>query len=344
MRFQVHCLVLLGLLVVQGTGKDCPHRKAATLLPSFTLTPTATESTATSTTSHRPTTTSHRPTTTSHKPTTTSHRPTTTSHRNVTVHPTTATSTHNPVMTTSHGNATVYPTTNNGTATSPGSSTTGPHPGPPPPSPSPSPGSKGNLGNYTWTNGSQPCLQLQAQIQIRILYPTQGGGKAWGTSILNPNKTKAQGGCDGTYSHLPLSFPYGQLIFGFKQDLQQSPSLVYLNYMAVEYNVSFPQAAQWTFSAQNSSLRELQAPLGQSFCCRNTSIVLSPAVHLDLLSLRLQAAQLPNTGHLGPCFSCTNGQSIFLPLIIGLVLLGLLTLVLIAFCITRRRQSTYQPL
>ncbi|XP_028725290.1 macrosialin isoform X1 [Peromyscus leucopus] len=335
MRFQVPCLVLLGLLVAQGTGKDCPRRKAATLLPSFTM--TTTESTASPTTSHRPTTTSHRPTTTSHG--------------NVTVHPTSkstttssrpTTSTHSPAVTTSHGNATVYPTTDNGTAPTPGS-TTGPPPGPPPPSPSPRPGSEGALGNYTWMNGSQPCVRLQAQIQIRILYPTQGGGKAWGISTLNPNKTKVQGGCDSAESHLPLSFPYGQLTFGFKQDLEQSPS-IYLNYMAVEYNVSFPQAAQWTFSAQNSSLRELQAPLGQSFCCRNTSIVLSPAVHLDLLSLRLQAAQLPNTGHLGPCFSCASDQSLLLPLIIGLVLLGLLALVLIAFCVTRRRQSAYQPL
>ncbi|XP_005067599.1 macrosialin [Mesocricetus auratus] len=331
MRFEVLCLILLGLLVAQGKRKDCPHKKAATLLPSFTVTPTATESTASPTTSHRPTTSSHS---------------------NVTVHPTSnstatsygsTTSTHNPAVTTSPGNATVHPTTNNGT-TSPGFSTIGPHPGPPPPSPSPSPGSKGALGNYTWTNGSQPCVQLQAQIQIRILYPTQGGRKAWGIAILNPNKTKVQGGCDHAYPHLSLSFPYGRLTFGFKQDTVQSQSTVYLSYMAVEYNVSFPQAAQWTFSAQNSSLRELQAPLGQSFCCRNTSIALSPTVHLDLLSLRLQAAQLPNTGHLGPCFSCTSDQSLLLPLIIGLVLLGLLTLVLIAFCITRGRQSTYQPL
>lgn len=323
MRLPV-CLVLLGLLVAQGTGKDCPHKKAATLLPSFTVTPTATESTASPTTSHRPTTTSHG---------------------NVTIHtssgPTTVT--HNPATSTSHGNATVFPTTN-GTTTSPGFSTVGPHPGPTPPSPSPRPSSDRALGNYTWTNGSQPCVQLQAQIQIRILYPTQGGRKAWGISVLNPNKTKVQGGCDGAHPHLPLSFPYGQLTFGFKQDVHQSPSTVYLDYMAVEYNVSFPQAAQWTFIAQNSSLRELQAPLGQSFCCRNTSIALSAAVHLDLLSLRLQAAQLPDKGHFGPCFSCASDQSLLLPLIIGLVLLGLLTLVLIAFCITRRRPSAYQPL
>lgn len=333
MRLPVWGLILLGLLVAQGAGKDCCHKKAATLLPSFTLTPTATESTASPTSSHWLTTTSPG---------------------NFTVHPTSnssatssghTTATHNPATTTttSHGNATVYPTTN-GTATSPRFSTSGPHPGPPPPSPSPSPSSKGALGNYTWANDSQPCVQLQAQIQIRILYPTQGGREAWGISVLNPNETKVQGGCEGAYSHLPLSFPYGQLTFGFKQDLQQSPSVVYLNYMAVEYNVSFPQAAQWTFSAQNSSLRVFQAPLGQSFCCRNTSLVLSPAVHLDLLSLRLQAAQLPDTGRFGPCFSCTSDQSLLLPLIIGLVLLGLLTLVLIAFCITRSRQSAYQPL
>ncbi|KAM7333662.1 hypothetical protein ACRRTK_006982 [Alexandromys fortis] len=227
---------------------------------------------------------------------TTSHRPITTTHGNITVNPTSnttssgpSTSTHNPATTTSHGNATVHPTTNNGTATSPGFSTTttGPHPGPYPPSPSPSPGSTATSGNYTWTNGSQPCAQLQAQIQIRILYPTQSGGKAWGISTLNPNKTKVQGGCVGASPHLLLLFPDGQLTFGFKKDLEHSQNMVYLNYMAVEYNVSFPHATR---------------------------------------------------------VSCTNDQPLWLPLILGLVLLGLLAFVLLAFCITRRRQSAYQPL
>ncbi|XP_066220865.1 macrosialin [Saccopteryx leptura] len=309
---------LLGLLAAQGTGNDCPdcpHKKSATLLPSFTVTPTATESTSS------PGTTSHRTTTTG-----TSHGP--------------PTVTHSPVTTTSHGNATVHPTSNS-TTSNPGSSTSPPHPGPPPPSPSPSPGSKAAVGDYTWTNGSLPCAHLQAQIQIRVLYPTQGG-EAWGTSVLNPNKTKALGGCEGAHPHMLLSFPYGQLTFGFKQEPLQST--VYLNYMAVEYNVSFPQATQWTFSVQNSSLQELQAPLGQSFSCRNASIILSPTFQLDLLVLKLQAAHLPPTGAFGPSFSCPSDQSILLPLIIGLIALGLLTLVLVVFCVFRRRSPTYQPL
>ncbi|KAF6092826.1 CD68 molecule [Phyllostomus discolor] len=337
--------IVLGLLAAQGTGNDC-HKKSATLLPSFTVTPTATESTTSpGTTSHR-TTKSHKTTTTgtSQGPTTTTHNPvSTTSHGNATgtSHgPTTAT--HNPVTTTSHGNVTAHPTTSNSTATSPGSSSSPPHPGPPPPSPSPSPGSKAAVGDYTWTNGSQPCARLQAQIQIRVLYPTQDGREAWGISVLNPNKTKAQGGCEGAHPHLLLSFPYGQLSFGFKQEPQQS--MVYLNYTAVEYNVSFPQATKWTFSVQNSSLQELQAPLGQSFSCRNASIILSPVFHLDLLFLKLQAAHLPSTGDFGPSFSCPSDQSILLPLIIGLIALGLLALVLVTFCIFRRRPSTYQPL
>lgn len=308
---------LLGLLAAQGAGVDYPHKKSATLLPSFTVTPTATEST----TSHR--TTTPRTTTTG----TTSHGPTTV--------------THNPATTTSHGNATVHPTSSS-TATSPGSSTRSPHPGPPPPSPSPSPGSQEAIGDYTWTNGSQPCVQLQAQIQIRVLYPTQGGGEAWGISVLNPNKTKALGGCEGAHPHVRLSFPYGQLTFGFKQQPQEST--VYLNYMAVEYNVSFPRAAQWTFSVQNSSLRDLQTPVGRSYSCRNASIILSTAFHLDLLSLKLQAAQLPPTGNFGPSFSCPSDQTILLPLIIGLIFLGLLILVLVTFCIIRRRPPAYQPL
>lgn len=331
MRLPLLFLALLGLHAAQGTW-PWPHKKAATLLPSFTVTPTATESTASSgTTSHRTTKSPH---TTSHSTAT----PGTTSHR-----PTTAT------PTTGHGNVTVHPTASNTTTTtgtSPGFSTSPPHPGPPPPPPSPSPGSREAVGNYTWTNGSQPCVQLQAQIQIRVLYPTQGGGQAWGMSVLNPNRTKAQGGCEGPRPHLLLSFPYGQLSFGFKQDPGQGQSgAVYLSYLAVEYNVSFPQAARWTFSAQNSSLRDLQAPLGQSFSCRNASIAVSPALHLDLLSLRVQAAQLPRTGIFGPSFSCpADHPSILLPLIIGLILVGLLALVLMAFCIARRRPSAYQAL
>nr|KAF6415267.1 CD68 molecule [Molossus molossus] len=296
----------------------------------------AESTTSPGTTSHR-TTKSQRTTTrgTSHGPTTATHNPVTTSHG-----PTTAT--HNPVTTTSHGNATIHPTTSNSTTTSPGSPTSSPHPRPPPPSPSPSPGSKAAVGDYTWANGSLPCVHLQAQIRIRVLYPTQSGREAWGISVLNPNKTKAQGGCEGAHPHLLLSFPYGQLSFGFKQEPLQST--VYLNYMAVEYNVSFPQATQWTFSVQNSSLRELQAPLGQSFSCRNASIILSPAFHLDLLFLRLQAAHLPPTGAFGPSFSCPSDRSVLLPLIIGLIALCLLTLVFVIFCIFRRRPPTYQPL
>lgn len=159
------------MLKAQETGNDCPHKKSATLLPSFTVTPTATESTANPTTTQGPTTTSPG---------------------NSTIHPTsnsTATSpgpttgTLNPATITSPGNATAHPTTSNGTATSPGF-TSSPNPRPPPPSPSPSPSSQEAIGDYTWTNGSQPCVQLQAQIQIRVLYPTHSGGKVklkqWG--------------------------------------------------------------------------------------------------------------------------------------------------------------------
>ncbi|XP_007950454.1 macrosialin [Orycteropus afer afer] len=316
---------LLGLLAAKGAGNDCPHKKSATLLPSFTVTTTATESTSSATTSHR--TKSHETTTLRTTTTgTTSHGPTT--------------ATHSPDTTASHGNTTVHPTSNS-TSTSPGN-TTSSIPGPLPPSPSPSPGSKEAIGDYKWPNVSQPCVRLQAQIQIRIHYPTQDGEEMWGISVLNPNKIKVQGICEGTHPQLLLSFPYGRLSFGFTQNSTQK--VVYLNYTAVEYNVSFPKAAQRTFSAQNSSLRDLQAPLGQSFSCRNASIILSPSFHLDLLFMKLQAVQLPPTGVFGPSFSCPSDRSILLPLIIGLVPLGLLILVLVAFCVVRRRLSTYQPL
>lgn len=319
---------LVGLLAAQGTRSDCPHKKSATLLPSFTVTPTATESTGSPGTTSHSTTTAE---TTSHAPNTTTHQaPTTPGHRNTTVHPTTSNSTSNTTGTTGTGK----PRTS--------TSSPPPGPGPRPPPPSPGPGPQDAIGDYTWTTGSQACARLQARIQIGVVYPTQAGGQAWGISVLNPNSTKPWGGCDGARPHLLLSFPFGQLGFGFTQEPQQGS--VYLDYLALQYNVSFPQAAQWTFSGQNASLRALQAPLGQSFSCKNASILLTPALRLDLLHLKLQAAQLPRSGAFGPSFSCPSEHFNLLPLIVGVISLGLLALALVTFCIIRRRPPTYQPL
>ncbi|XP_045841831.1 macrosialin [Meles meles] len=319
MRLAALFLGALGLLAAQGTANDCPHKKSATLLPSFTVTPTATESTAS------PGTTSHKTTTTG----ATSHKPTT--------------ATHKPPTTPSHGNTTVHPTTGNSTTAGPNISTSSPHPGPPPPPPpSPSPGPQKAIGDYTWTNGSQPCVRLQAQIQIGVVYPTQGGGEAWGISVLNPNKTKPQGRCEGAHPRLLLSFPSGELSFRFDQDPWQDA--VYLSSVALEYNVSFPRAAQWTFSGQNSSLQALQTPLGQSFSCRNASVALAPSLRLDLLGLKVQAARLPPSGAFGPSFSCPSDQFNLLPVIISLMALSLLALVLVTFCVIRRRPPSYQAL
>ena len=57
-----------------------------------------------------------------------------------------------------------------------------------------------------------------------LSYETAELLQAWGISVLNPNKTKAQGDCEGAQTHLLLSFPYGQLSFGFKQVLPPQPS------------------------------------------------------------------------------------------------------------------------
>ncbi|XP_027712872.1 macrosialin isoform X1 [Vombatus ursinus] len=314
--------ILLGLLADQGAGNKCPQKKSVTLVPSFTVTTMATERSTTS------------------PETTTGHGKTATSHRTSTA----ATIPHSNSTTTS------YPTTSEGTAithgttTSPrNTSTISPSKSVPvPPSPEPTSGPSGTVGDYTGANGSQLCVRLRAQIQMRVLYQSHSGGKLWGIFVLNPNRTVAQGSCDGNHSSLILSFPDGKLIFDFKQD--SIKKTVYLNCLVTEFNVSFPSATRWTFSAENSSLHDLQAPLGHSFSCRNRSITLSPDVHLDLLSLQLQAAQLPPTGAFGTAFSCSAELNILVPLVVGLIVLALLTLVLSAFCISRRRPPAYQPL
>ncbi|XP_036623586.1 macrosialin [Trichosurus vulpecula] len=314
--------ILLGLLADQGAGDKCPRKKSVTLVPSFTVTTIATERSTTSpetTTRHGRTATTHRTFTT----TTTPH-----SNRTATSYPTTSETT-----AITHGTTT---SSRNTSTISPSQSV------PVPPFPKPTSGPSGTVGDYTGANGSQLCVRLRAQIQMRVLYQGHGGGKLWGIFVLNPNRTVPQGSCEGNDSSLILSFPDGKLIFGFKQDSIKKTA--YLSCLETEFNASFPSSARWTFSAKNSSLQDLQAPLGHSFICRNRSIAISPEIHLDLLSLQLQAAQLPPNGAFGTAFYCSAEHNILVPLVVGLVLLALLILVLGAFCISRRRPPAYQPL
>ncbi|XP_001369761.1 macrosialin [Monodelphis domestica] len=314
--------ILLGLLAEQGAGDKCPQEKSVTLVPSFTVTTIATERSTTS----PETTTSSGSTATTYRTSTAA----TTPHSN-----STATS----YSTTSEGTAVTH-----GTTTSPRntSTTSTSQSVPVPPSPQPTSSPSGAVGDYIGANGSQLCVHLRAQIQMRVLYQASGGGKLWGIFVLNPNRTMAQGNCEANHSSLILSFPNGKLIFGFKQD--SIKKIVYLSHLATEFNVSFPSATRWIFSVENSSLQDLQTPLGHSFSCRNRSIALSPDIHLDLLSLQLQAAQLSSSGAFGAAFSCSADLNILVPLVVGLVLLTLLILVLSAFCISRRRPPAYQPL
>ncbi|XP_072497293.1 macrosialin [Notamacropus eugenii] len=310
--------ILLGLLADQGAGDKCPQKKSVTLVPSFTVTTVATQRSTTS------------------PETTTRHGRTATTHGTFTA----ATTPHsNRTATASEGTATTHGTTTNPrniSTISPSKSVLVP------PSPKPTSGPNGTVGDYFGANGSQLCVRLRAQIQMRVLYQSHGGGKLWGIFVLNPNRTVAQGTCGGNHSSLILSFPDGKLNFSFKQD--SIKKTVYLSCLSTEFNVSFPSAIRWTFSAENSLLQDLQTPLGHSFSCRNRSIALSSEIHLDLLSLQLQAAQLPPTGAFGTAFFCSAELNILVPLVVGLVLLTLLILVLGAFCISRRRPPAYQPL
>lgn len=57
---------------------------------------------------------------------------------------------------------------------------------------------------------------------------------------------------------------------------------------------------EWTFSVQNSSLRDLQTPLGQASAAEMQASLFHQLYTLILLSLKLQAAQLSPSGAFGP--------------------------------------------
>ncbi|XP_044040886.1 macrosialin [Siniperca chuatsi] len=287
------------------------------------------------TTTPNPTTTTPKHTTTTPKPTTTTPKPTTTTPKPTTTTPKPTTTTPSiqpppPKPTT---------TTPKHTTTTPKPTTTTPKTTPPPP-PKPTPPVNLTVGNYSlMTDKKVVCLLAQMALQIRLATP-----KTNGTFIVQPQLTKAEGGCQETKANLTLVFKEGFITFMFNKST--ADNTVYVDALSFVLSYPFSKGGNSQYSANNKSVQLFTAKVGHSYSCKGESLYMGNGLYLDVNQDRMQAFNLTKSNDFGSPDPCAADQPDYrVAIAVGVTLLVLIVIVVVAYLLGRRRRADgYQSL
>ncbi|XP_053772400.1 lysosome-associated membrane glycoprotein 1 isoform X2 [Desmodus rotundus] len=216
------------------------------------------------------------------------------------------------------------------------------HPSPPHPSPSPVPESPSeHKYNVSGTNGT--CLLASMGLQLNITYKKKDNTNVTGIFNINPNKTRTSGSCTPQLVTLELhSENISLLVFQF--GMNASSSRFFLQ--GIHLNMSLPEAKDPTFKATNSSLRELQATVGNSYKCNaEEHIWVTEAFSVNIFKVWVQAFQVEGN-KFGSVEECQlDENNMLIPIAVGGALAGLVLIVLIAYLIGRKRSHAgYQTI
>uniref|UniRef100_A0A1B8XWB1 Uncharacterized protein n=1 Tax=Xenopus tropicalis TaxID=8364 RepID=A0A1B8XWB1_XENTR len=209
-----------------------------------------------------------------------------------------------------------------------------------------------------FANGtSGPCLRMTAvleitvngtkQIQVsdwthwfqcmptaHILAPTNPKGTPTATlcpdsvpQVPPPPVTQSDGKCYKDRVELALGFPGATLSLAFAQDST--------NFYLEEVNVTLlDKESSGMFGA---TVREMEAPLGQSFSCDLVTLKVTSSLVVTASKVQAQAFQL-NGSDYGPAKSCYKAN-MTVPIVVGIILLVLILVVVLAYFIGRRRRT-----
>nr|XP_057924035.1 macrosialin-like isoform X2 [Doryrhamphus excisus] len=236
-------------------------------------------------------------------------------------------------------NATTNPApVTNATTPLPATNTTSKPTDAPPPPPKPTPPTSLRVGNYTLMKDKVVCLMAQMALQIRLMTP-----KVNGTFVVQPNKTKAAGGCQESTANLTLVFQEGFITFMFNKNA--SENTVYVN--ALSFNISYPfSTANGQYAANNQSMHNFAAKIGHSYSCKSESLYMGNGLYLDIKQDRMQAFNLTMSNEFGITDSCVADQPDYrVAIAVGITLLVLILVVVVVYFLGRRRRTDgYQSL
>lgn len=215
-------------------------------------------------------------------------------------------------------------------------------PSPPSPSPPPKPESP-SVSRYNVSDGNATCLLASMGLQLNLTYVHRDNATVTRVFNINPNKTKPSGHCGAQQVTLELQSERSTVLV-FQFGMNASSGQYFLQ--GVLLNTTLPDAREPAFSASNSSLRALQATLGNSYKCNSEEHVrVTPAFSLSIFKVWVQAFQVKGD-KFGSVEECLLDQdSMLIPIAVGGALAGLVLVVLIAYLIGRKRSHAgYQTI
>ncbi|XP_059541150.1 lysosome-associated membrane glycoprotein 1 isoform X1 [Myotis daubentonii] len=221
---------------------------------------------------------------------------------------------------------------------------TPPHPSPTPPHPSPSPVPESpsvHKYNVSGTNGT--CLLANMGLQLNVTYKKKDDKTVTRVFNINPNNTKVGGSCTTQQVTLELQSETSTFL-AFQFGKNASSSRFFLK--EIQLNMTLPDAKVPTFQASNSSLRALQATVGNSYKCNaEEHIWVTEAFSVNIFKVWVQAFQVEGD-KFGSVEECQlDENNMLIPIAVGGALAGLVLIVLIAYLIGRKRSHAgYQTI
>ncbi|XP_028622206.1 lysosome-associated membrane glycoprotein 1 [Grammomys surdaster] len=193
--------------------------------------------------------------------------------------------------------------------------------------------------NVTGDNGT--CLLASMALQLNITYVKKDNKTVTRAFNVSPNDTFS-GSCGVQVVILRVENNHSALELQF--GLNVSSSLFFLQ--GVQLNMTLPDAQGSTVRYSNSSLRALQATVGNSYKCNTEEhIFVTEELSLNVFSVQVQAFKV-ESDKFGSVEECVqDGNNMLIPIAVGGALAGLVLIVLIAYLIGRKRSHAgYQTI
>nr|KAF6427743.1 lysosomal associated membrane protein 1 [Rousettus aegyptiacus] len=219
-----------------------------------------------------------------------------------------------------------------------------PHPSPSPPHPSPSPTPESpSVYKYNVSGANGTCLLASMGLQLNITYKKKDSTTVTRIFNINPNKTHVSGSCTDQLVTLELQSESSTFLV-FQFGMNASSSRFFLQ--EIQLNTTLPDARDPTFKAANSSLRALQATMGNSYKCNaEEHIWVTEAFSVNVFKVWVQAFHVEGD-KFGSVEECQlDENNMLIPIAVGGALAGLVLIVLIAYLIGRKRSHAgYQTI
>ncbi|NP_001087881.1 lysosome-associated membrane glycoprotein 2 precursor [Xenopus laevis] len=199
------------------------------------------------------------------------------------------------------------------------------------PAPTSKPLDKPTMGNYTVSDASGICLLASMGLQINTSLLSEGKN-IWRPFNIDPLGIKTNGTCTNQTGTLILTENRTIIEFTFAL---KNKNHFYLE----EVNITLINGSAFS-SRQNQNLSTWEASVDSSYMChKEQQIKVSEDLFINAFDVRVQPFGV-NNGTFATAEDCFADQNFIVPIVVGAALGVLVVLVMVAYFIGRRKQSS----